>query len=83
MGNQYHNFIAAAVLTAVGYDYGELQVLFQHGAPTGLYIVSPYIYERGIMLRTPTQGFLAQADNPSRLNTFGKANILTVKAAHP
>ena len=64
----------------VGYDYGEFYVLSQHDAPTGFYIISPYIFERGIVLHTPTQGFLTQADNPSRLNTFGSANILIVKA---
>lgn len=33
-GGQYGNFVAVALITAVGYDYGELSILFQFSVPT-------------------------------------------------
>ena len=34
MEDRYHSLIAVVILTVVGYDYGELWVLFQYDVPT-------------------------------------------------
>ena len=46
MNHIHHEPITVIVLTAVGYDYSEPQILFRSDALTST-SGSPYIYERG------------------------------------